>query len=69
MGIFNQFLRNSYKETEFLESFNNIAVPLALCLGTTSRGLVMARSEERSSRAPPDTDLSYPVGMPSRLAK
>ena len=24
-------------------SFNNIAVPLALCLGTASRGLVLAR--------------------------
>ena len=69
MDIFNQFPRNSYKRTEFLMSFRKIAVPLALCLGTTSRGLVLARSEERSSRAPPDTDLSYPVGMPSRLAK
>ena len=69
MDIFDQFLRNRYKRTEFLVSFQNISVPLALCLGTTSRGLVLARSEERSSRAPPDTDLSYPVGIPSRLAK
>ena len=53
MGIFNQFLRNSYKGTEFLVSFNNIAVPLALCLGTASRGLVLERVRSGLRERPP----------------